>query len=893
MQFMAFRIAAASACLLFAAAIEAEDSAIRQSATDNPPAAVPDEVIEVLEINCFGCHADGAAEGNFQIDELLRQTGHTDRPNGDVRDAWHRVLKNVRSQIMPPSDAGMMEPEELESLSVWIGHSALGVDPERPDPGTVTMRRLNRTEYRNTVRDLLGVDFEAEVEFPPDDSGHGFDNLGDVLSLSPLLMEKYLVAAETMIDQAVPMVSWVPDTQRISVNKMQSSSEQLFTGRVPFRRAATVAAEFEIENAGTYRVVPRLRRDRGFDFSPLRARLTVRLDEETIQSGDLAWSSGSEINISDQRPLSAGPHTVTFQLEPLPPEPTEKAEANSESPERPDDSLAVEWDDLEIVGPLETDQWVRPENWERFFAVGSETDPVDRASSVIQAFATRAFRRPVEPTFVQRLVDWIEPQLRDENITFERAVAPTFAVILSSPRFVFRQEPVPSDVSPGEAFLIDSYSLANRLSYFLWSSMPDEELFELASTERLRDELPEQIDRMLADPKSEAFVSNFVGQWLRTRDVENTPVDALAAAGLRGKYDELRDQVRELFRERRKIAEDAEQQAESEGVDDVEAAVEKATKSIRSRIGPLLDELRSMRKVRDSVDAKLRKDIRRQTERLFEYILENDRSVLELIDNDYEFLNERLAEFLGIDVSGPAELHASELRRFDLSEDSRRGGVLRQPSFLIVTSNPTRTSPVKRGLFILDNILGTPAPPAPAAVPELEESAEELPGDEPTLRELLQRHREDPLCASCHRRFDPMGLALENYNALGRWRVEQGGKPIEPAGELISGETFQDADELMRVLTGPRRFDFYRCLSEKLLIYAVGRGLDYRDEPTLESLVRTMEQDGRTPTLRHLIHQIIHSPPFQMSTAAANRSAESSETSKFSPAASPATTLTP
>jgi hypothetical protein len=371
--------------------------------------------------------------------------------------------------------------------------------------------------------------------------------------------------------------------------------------------------------------------------------------------------------------------------------------------------------------------------------------------------------------------------------------------VLGSPRFLFRVEEV-TPARPGQRFApIDEYALASRLSYFLWSTMPDEELFRLAERGELRRELRPQLTRMLQDAKSQAFVRNFTGQWLQARDVEFVPINARVAGG---------------------------------------------PNAPRNRDG------------RVEFDSALRKLMRSETEMYFEHLIREDRSVLELVDSDYTFLNERLAQLYGVpNVSGES------LRLVKLPADSPRGGILTQGTVLTVTSNPTRTSPVKRGLFILENILGTPPPPAPPNVPDLEESKKEFGGREPKLSEILAVHRANKLCSSCHQRMDPLGLALENFNALGIWRDTDARQPIEPAGELVTGEKFADVRELKRVLRRDRRMDIFQCLTEKMLTYALGRGLEYYDVHAVDEIAARLDrEDGRMSVL---ISSIVESAAFQ------------------------------
>jgi len=370
-----------------------------------------------------------------------------------------------------------------------------------------------------------------------------------------------------------------------------------------------------------------------------------------------------------------------------------------------------------------------------------------------------------------------------------------------------------------KAAFIDEYSLASRLSYFLWSTMPDDQLFQLAERSALRKNLTTQVKQMLNDPRSEAFMQNFTGQWLQARDMDTIDINARAV-----------------------LAKD-----DSAGPTETNQV---AGGGRRFGFG--------FRAPKFELDRETRQAMRRETEMFFASVVREDRSVTDLIDSDYTFLNEKLARHYGLtnlNVTG------SEMRRVALPKDHPRGGVLTQGTVLTVTSNPTRTSPVKRGLFVLDNILGTPAPPPPGDVPLLEEAEKEFKDREPTLREVLELHRSKPLCSACHSRMDPLGLALESFNALGLWREKERGQPIDPAGKLITGETFTGIRELKRILANDHRTDFYRCLTEKLLTYALGRGLEYYDVEAVDQIIERLERaDGRFSAL---LAGVIESAPFQ------------------------------
>jgi len=617
------------------------------AAESKQPTADFSEIQPVLENYCYGCHGYGAEEGGVVLDTLH------ENPTAS-QEKWLAVWRNLRAQTMPPADSDQPSQEERDLVGRWIQSNVFQLDPKNPDPGRVTIRRLNRDEYRYTIEDLFGYRYRVDENFPPDDTGYGFDTIGDVLSMSPLMTEKYFDAAQEIVKEVVP-----------TDGKHDDDYKKIF-----------------------------------FD----------------------------------------GP----------PPEDKEKRKAY--------------------------------------------------ARKILKHFGTKAFRRPIQEDTLDRLVGIQQHISSLPERTFEHGVAQAMAAILISPQFLYRAEIQPEPDNPGKVVNVDEYALASRISYFLWSSLPDEELTQLAREGKLRDNLHDQVDRMIDDPKSERFVRRFVGQWLQSQDVETLSIDARRALGLRDRGDANR---------------------------------------IFSRT--------------------VRRAMREETEMLFEYILKENRPVGELLTADYAFLNKPLAKFYGLedDIDG---LDNNRMQKFDLPKDSKRGGILTQGTFLVVTSNPTRTSPVKRGLFILDNILGTPPPPAPPDVPALEEVRQR--GKRLTMREQMELHRSEALCKSCHARMDPLGLSLEKFTYIGQFQKDDDGQPIETSGKLITGEEFSNVQELSQVLANERKIDFYRCLTEKLLTYALGRGLEYYDTPTVDIIVDDMlANDGK---LRRMIHTLVDSAPFQM-----------------------------
>jgi len=649
------------------------------------------DIRPVLETYCFDCHAEGVSKGQVAFD-----TYHSDQELIQDASLWRRVLRNVRAGIMPPPKKARPSADQQERLSDWIKTAVFRIHPDNPDPGHVRIRRLNRSEYRNTIRDLMGVDFDAQTQFPPDDTGYGFDNIGDVLTLSPMLLEKYLAAANQIVEKAVPVAR--PGTEKALLHYQRF-----------FPRPVPASAE-----------------------------------------GRRAY-----------------------------------------------------------------------------------------ARELLRDFARRAFRRPVEEATVARLGALADRVYAQTNRTFEYSVGQGMVAVLASPRFLFREEQAQPGGDPKKFPFIDEYSLASRLSYFLWSSMPDEELLRLAEQGRLRTNLSAQVARLLKDHRSDALVSNFAGQWLRARDIESIPIEARAVLARERELDPSAQRNRRRFRELNDKPPESLSPAEKDELGALRAAVRARDRSPRADLGP-----------------ELRHAMRLETEAVFGGVVREDRSLLELIESDYTFLNERLADHYGI-----SNVQGTEMRRVNLPPESPRGGVLTEGTILVATSNPTRTSPVKRGLFILENILGTPPPAPPANVPPLEAAAKATDGRVPSLRETLALHRADALCSSCHNRMDPLGLAFERFNALGLWRETEFEQPIDATGQLITGEEFTSVRELKRILVRNHARDFFRTVTEKLLTYALGRGLEDSDTETVDRIVAWIEKSkGRSSAL---VEGIVESAPFQ------------------------------
>ena len=751
----------------------------------NPADTYEKKIIPLLENYCFDCHAEGASKGDFSMDEFKDLSGHlADRKH------WLAVWHNLRSQIMPPSDKDQPSFAEKRELMSWIEKDVFKLDPTNPDPGRVTIRRLNRTEYQNAVFDLLGVEYDTREVFPADDTGYGFDNIGDVLSISPLLMEKYISAADEVVDLALPKGASA-QVPRIDIDgrKLKSSGDPAVNASwLPFAEKRKVSVEQEIPSDGEYQIRIEYSIHGATEATTDEARLRVSAGGERVEEVTLGWDQRRVIDLTGKARLKRGRQLFELSISP------------AKRPKSDEEELFLNVQRITIQGPLGGDLREYAKGYRMIFPDGPP--PKDKqardqyARKIMRGFVSRAFRKPLDDLTINRLVAIANEVSREPGKDFQDGIKQAIATCLASPRFLFRVEIQPEPDNPAKVVPLDEYSLASRLSFFLWGSVPDDELLSLAFKKQLRANLKSQVDRMLKDPRSERLISNFVGQWLQARDVETVPVSAKSILGL--------DSNREAAR---------------------------------------------------AFDPRLRADMRRETEMLFDFILRKNRPAEELISARYGFLNERLASFYGIDgVKG------EDFKAVDLTEHPERGGLLTQGSVLMVTSNPTRTSPVKRGLFVLENILGTPPPPAPPGIPPLEDAAG--PGNAtPTMREMMEIHRRKPDCRGCHARMDPIGLGLENFNALGQFRTREHDKPIDTSGKLVTGESFSDIAALKDILASKRKLDLYRCISEKLLTYAIGRGVEYYDSTTIDQLTSRMEKNGGS--LRELIQGIVESAPFQ------------------------------
>jgi hypothetical protein len=682
----------------------------------------------------------------------------------DRRRDWERVAKQLEQEMMPP--AGKPEPtdEERAILTRWIESRVLKIDCSKVDPGRVTIRRLNRAEYNNTIRDLLGLDIRPADEFPSDDVGYGFDHIGDVLSMPPVLFERYLAAAEKIAEAAI----LCPDAERAPVKT---------GGGKTLASVGDAVLEMEYPRAGDYVLRVKCYADQA---GPELAKMTVKFDDKEIKTIDVAGVESQPESYEFPLNVAAGKHKFTARFindyyKPNDPDPTLRGDRNLHIMQ------------MEVQGPIGVLPDALPASHTRLITCrpADGADPTSCARAILKPFVTRAFRRPATENEIERLSRLVA-EVTKSGDSFERGVQVAVAAALVSPQFLFRIEVDAEPLNPQAVHPISEYELATRLSYFLWSSMPDDELFRLAHEGALRKEgnLAAQVRRMLKAPKAAALVENFAMQWLQLRNL-------------------------------RLVSPDLKQ-------------------------FPDFNEL-------------LRTAMETETRMFFEAIVREDRNIFDLLDADFTFVNERLARHYGM-----PGIQGDQFQRVALT-NPQRGGILGQASVLTVTSNPTRTSPVKRGKWILENLLNAPPPPPPANVPDLKEAGagEKQVG---TLRQQMELHRANPNCATCHEQMDALGFGLENFNPVGVWRDKDGDAEIDASGALPGGSSFKGPAELKAILKS-RDAEFRRCLAEKLLVYAIGRGLEYYDKCTIDTIVRNTAANH--DQFSALVLEIVNSDAFQ------------------------------
>jgi mono/diheme cytochrome c family protein len=765
----------------------------KQSTTSVEPASSARAVINEY---CVTCHNSSSKTAGLALDTANLEKA-AENPI-----VWEKVVRKLRGRMMPPPGRPRPDENTYNNVIAYLEKSLDAAAAVNPNPGrTETFRRVNRSEYQNAIRDLLALDVDVTSMLPKDDASYGFDNVG-VGGLSTTLLERYLAAAQKISRLAVgtPARSSAVNVVTLPVDLTQ---EDHLEGLPLGTRGGTVV-NYDFPLDGQYEFQVRLMRNRNENVEGLSEPHQMELSLDGAQlgmftivpnrnaSGGYYADEAVDRDLKVRIPVRSGPHAISATF-------IRKTSALQESERQPYDAhfnmdrhprIQPAVYSVSIGGPFDATGPGETPSRERIFVcrpsspAASEEDRCAR--TILSNVARRAYRRPVTADDLRVPLKFYK-DARTEG-TFDDGIEMALRAILSSTEFLFRVERQPANARPGQSYRISDLELASRLSFFLWSSIPDDQLLNLAAQGKLRDPAvqEQQVRRMMADPRSKALVTNFAGQWLYLRNLAAVVPDA--------------------------------------------------------RLFPDFDD-------------NLRQAMRQETELFFENIVREDRSVIELLSADYTFLNERLARHYGI-----PNVRGSNFRKISLGPDSMRGGLLGQASILTVTSYANRTSPVLRGKWVLENILGTPPPPPPGNVPPLADNP--AVGKALTMRERMVQHRSNPACSGCHQLMDPIGLSVENFDAVGRWRTRgEGDEKVDPSGALPSGVTFEGAAGLKKALLAHPE-TFATTVTEKLLTYAVGRGTEYYDAPT----VRTITRAARNTDYRFssLILGVIKSAPFQM-----------------------------
>ena len=754
----------------------------------------------ILTEYCVSCHNERQQTAGLALDTL--DVGRV----ADDAKIWETVVRKLRARAMPPAHMPRPATEEYDGLRSWLESELDRAAAAVPDPGrSPAFHRLNRSEYHNAIRDLLNLEVEVAQLLPSDPGSYGFDNIGGVLSLSPVLLERYLLAARRISRRAVGNLGQAPTTRSYRVPPDLTQDSRL--DGLPWGTRGGLAVSHHFPLDGTYEVSIKLARSTlGGGVVGLTAphQIEVTIDGERVKLftvGPNLEATGGDRRTQRQRsraadaamgvrvPVPAGRRLVRVTFLGRPAVEVERVRQPflRAAPENGDSHGQPYLGEVIIGGPYEPTGRGDTSSRRRLFVCNplAPSDETNCALTVLSAVATRAYRRPVTELEIRDLLSFYNEGWRKGG--FERGIELALTRILVSPSFLFRIERDPPSATPDEAYEIGELELASRLAFFLWSSIPDMELLDLAIRGELRepDRFKQQVHRMLSDPRSDALVQNFAGQWLYLRNLSGARPN------------------QQLF--------------------------------------PDFNE-------------NLRQAFRKETELFFGSILRENRSVTEFLTADYTFVNERLARHYAI-----PNIYGASFRRVTLN-NTTRGGLLGQGSMLTVTSYANRTSPVLRGVWIMENLLGAPPPPPPPNVPDLDDAAAQ--DVALSMRDRMARHRSNPSCAVCHARIDPLGLSLENFDAIGRWRTHDDSKTaIDASGATDDGTRFEGVTGLRRLLV-ERSDEFVNTLTEKLLTYALGRGLEAADMPAVRAILRDAARDGYR--FHSLVEGIVNSIPFQM-----------------------------
>jgi len=750
----------------------------------------------IIQQHCAGCHDADVKKGNLNLEALLGKS------IAESSQTWEKALRMIDARQMPPVGKGRPTDETYESISAHLVSKLDGAAAVNPNVGRVdTFRRLSRTEYRSAIGDLLALEIDVSSLLPADESSHGFDHI-TVSDLSPGLLTRYVQAAQKISRLAVGAPLNRPDgsTYRIKPDTTQESH----VDGLPLGTRGGALFRHTFPRDGEYEIQIRLTRDRNDEVEGLTGthQLEILLDRERVagfavtapQNRRAADFDDSKLNTRVKVAAGTRDLGVTFIDGGSSVEETTRQPLNVHYNLHRHPRLSPAIYQVSITGPFASEQM--PDSAgdtasrRRIFVTRPDSKEKEEAAAqiILNRLARLAYRRPVDDADTNRLMGFF----REANKTsgFEAGIEASLGAILTSPSFLFKIEMQPKDSTAGKPYEISELELASRLSFFLWSSIPDDELLKIAEQGKLREAgiLEAQVKRMLADAKASTLATHFASQWLHLRNLDSITPDG--------------------------------------------------------RLFPDFDD-------------NLRQAMRQETQMHVQELLDKDHSVLALIRTDHTYLNERLAKHYGI-----PHIYGSRFRRVDLPPDSQRGGLLRQGSILTVTSYATRTSPVIRGNWILENILGSPAPPPPQDVPSLDESA--VISDELTVRDRLKQHRENPSCASCHNLMDPVGFALEHFDAVGQWRELEAGRPVDAAGGLPDGSSFTGVAGLeAAILKRPQLF--VATATERLMTFALARGVELSDGPAIRKIVREAAKEEYR--LSSIILGIVRSAPFQMRTS--------------------------
>jgi len=746
---------------------------------------------------CVTCHNDKARIGGLS----LQSADFSNISAG--AEIWEKVIRKLRAGSMPPQGLPRPDKAALDGFASFLETSLDRAAEAKPNPGEATMHRLNRAEYANAIRDLLGLEIDATALLPPDDESSGFDNIADVLRVSPALMERYLSASWNISRLAVGNPHVTPATATYRV-RPDLSQDQHIEGLPPGTRGGIlVRHNFPVD--GEYVIKVRLWRN---TFDLMRGmedphEIEIAVDKErvrTITVGGrpdllkMAENPGSFGADIDQRlciriPVKAGPHSVSA---------TTVLRSHAQKDDLVKPFLRTTIDGLDITGDPSVDRLLIEGPYEpggagntpsraHIFVCrpANSAEELPCARRILGALARRAYRRPIQERDMESLLSFYQ-RTRNTKKSFDAGIESALQLILASPEFLFRIEEDPANLDANAVYQLGDLALASRLSFFLWSSVPDEPLLTAASQGKLKEPavMEQQVRRMLADPRAAALVDNFAEQWLFLRNLKNAAPNMEA-------FPDFDDNLRQAMKEETKL--------------------------------------------------------------FIQSVIAEDRSVLDLLNGDYTFVNERLARHYGI-----PNIYGSQFRRVPVTEDARRG-LLGQASILTVTSYPNRTSAVQRGKWILTNLLGIPPQPPPPNVPALQENAE---GAKPlSLRERMEAHRRDAVCAGCHKVMDPVGFALENFDAIGRWRTKDDGADIDPSGTMFNGVKVDGVVGLRNMIASQPE-TFAGVMTERMLTYALGRGLNYSDMPMVRKIVQSAA--ARNYRFSALVLGVVNSPAFQM-----------------------------